>query len=372
MKRRLRSFLYQLHWRLGVTLGAVLLVIGCTGAAYSFSNEILRLLNPQVFRIAAGGAAPLSPERLLQGLQRAYPQHQVERIDLSADAAQPVHARLAPVAGDGSGDLSLWLDPRTGADLGPVRGEAGFAFVLRLHRTLLAGPAGKQVVALAAVSLLLLSLTGLYLRWPRRPFRVAAWLRVRRPYRGRAFLHDLHTSLGSFAMLLYLVSALSGLTWSYGWYRSALEQAAGVVAPVVPPAGPGALDAGRVWHAFNQAAGDWDRAILLLPPAAGEPVQVAWLLRGAAHDRQHNRMHLDPASGAVLAQQRFADRAPAAQVVASAYAIHTGSFFGLPGRILLTLSALCLPAFAVTGLLLYLDRHATRRRVAAARRSLAA
>jgi sulfite reductase (NADPH) flavoprotein alpha-component len=51
----------------------------------------------------------------------------------------------------------------------------------------------------------------------------------------------------------------------------------------------------------------------------------------------------------------------------SVYALHVGSYFGLPGRIIVTLASLSMPLFFVTGWLLYLDRRRKKRQVRAAR-----
>ena len=58
--------------------------------------------------------------------------------------------------------------------------------------------------------------------------------------------------------------------------------------------------------------------------------------------------------------------------MASVYALHVGSYFGLPGRILLFLASLSMPLFAVTGWLLYLDRWRKKRAALAARNALPA
>jgi sulfite reductase (NADPH) flavoprotein alpha-component len=47
-----------------------------------------------------------------------------------------------------------------------------------------------------------------------------------------------------------------------------------------------------------------------------------------------------------------------------------GSYFGLVGRIILTVTALCMPLFFITGWLLYLDRRRKKRQVRDARKGL--
>jgi len=57
-------------------------------------------------------------------------------------------------------------------------------------------------------------------------------------------------------------------------------------------------------------------------------------------------------------------------LLTSVYALHVGSYFGLVGRILLTLASLTMPLFFVTGWLLYLDRRRKKRQIKQARQGL--
>ncbi|BCQ66914.1 hypothetical protein PEQA60_09040 [Pseudomonas sp. Eqa60] len=67
---------------------------------------------------------------------------------------------------------------------------------------------------------------------------------------------------------------------------------------------------------------------------------------------------------------RYADKSLKSQLLTSVYALHVGSYFGLVGRILLTLASLTMPLFFVTGWLLYLDRRRKKRQIKNARQGL--
>lgn len=70
-----------------------------------------------------------------------------------------------------------------------------------------------------------------------------------------------------------------------------------------------------------------------------------------------NQINLDPATGEVTAHDRYASKSLGSRLLTSVYALHTGSYFGLAGRIILTLSSVLMPLFFITGWLLYLDRR---------------
>ncbi|USW96822.1 sulfite reductase flavoprotein subunit alpha [Pseudomonas proteolytica] len=83
-----------------------------------------------------------------------------------------------------------------------------------------------------------------------------------------------------------------------------------------------------------------------------------------------NQINLDPATGVVKSVERYGDKSLKAQLLTSIYALHVGSYFGLVGRIILTVTSLCMPLFFITGWLLYLDRRRKKRQVRNARKGL--
>ncbi len=79
---------------------------------------------------------------------------------------------------------------------------------------------------------------------------------------------------------------------------------------------------------------------------------------------------MDPASGQLLKDRRYNDSSAGKQLLASVYALHVGSYFGLAGRLLMMLASLAMPLFFITGWLLYLDRRRKKRAALAARGEL--
>jgi sulfite reductase (NADPH) flavoprotein alpha-component len=104
---------------------------------------------------------------------------------------------------------------------------------------------------------------------------------------------------------------------------------------------------------------------------AGQPVMVFYRLENAAHQRALNTLEIDPETGAIQKHDRYADKSVGGQLLGSIYALHTGEYFGLPGRILMFLASLAMPLFFITGWLLYLDRRRKKKGIRQARREAA-
>ncbi|WP_390342509.1 PepSY domain-containing protein [Variovorax boronicumulans] len=367
----LRRVWFQIHWFIGITAGSVLVVIGLSGATLSFRAEITDLLNP----IAAASAAPLAPPALLERLQADSPGRRIATLTVYAEPGRPARVGFAPPPGERRGE-TRFADPATGALLPDPVGEHFFEFVEELHRwLLLPRDDGKPITGSLAGLLLLLALSGLYLRWPRRPFAWRQWLRIDFALRGRAFLWNLHAVVGTVALLVYVVSTTTGMYWAFDGLRKAVDGAAGegrvVRAERAPADAPVTLDLARVWQAFvDTTGGDWSLVTLRLPARNGAQVEANYLRTHPEHERARNRLYLHAATGETLRHERYADKPLAGRLVNSIYPLHMGTYWGLPGRIVMMLTSLGLALFAISGWMMYLGRRRTAKAVRAERARL--
>lgn len=356
----IRRGLFQLHSLLGLAAGLVLVVLGVTGALYSFQLELLELLNPPL-TTATPDRRPLTLPEVRQRL--VPPGRELSFVSSMAGEGYGLLG-LAPANGQGRGEVQLF-DRYTGEVLSAPRGQAFFRLILDLHRSLALGPVGKALTGAATLILLVLCLSGLYLRWPRQVRRWRTWLTLDWGRRGRSFHWDLHAVAGTWCLLLYLLAALTGLYWSYDGYREASERLLGA-APEPQTTGVVArrdVDLDALWRSFRQETGGRVEGYgLLLPnPARKVSHPTLWYLPDDAdHIRALNRIVFDGA-GRVLDHRRYREQPLGARLLLSVYALHSGEYFGLAGRVALLLASLAMPLFMVTGLWLYLDRRRKRR-----------
>ncbi|MNS55521.1 Sulfite reductase [NADPH] flavoprotein alpha-component [compost metagenome] len=223
-------------------------------------------------------------------------------------------------------------------------------------------------------------LSGLYLRWPRQWKSWRTWLTLDWKKKGRSFNWDLHSVAGTWCLVFYLLAALTGLSWSYEWYNKGLtrllsdspqsERVRGGRGPA--PSGPApTADYAAMWSSIYSAAGPQLSSYnVRMPPVAGQPATVYFLLKTSPHDRALNQITLDPATGVVKRVDRYSDKSLKAQLLTSIYALHVGSYFGIVGRIILTIASLTMPLFFITGWMLYLDRRRKKRQIKDARKDL--
>ncbi|WP_122869286.1 sulfite reductase flavoprotein subunit alpha [Pseudomonas viridiflava] len=375
----MKKVLFQLHWFFGITAGLVLALMGITGALYSFEDEILDALNPNVLLVQPQGET-LPPVELVRRLESAT------GLTVAILRVETVGNRVAqvfftPRPGERRGPKRNF-DPYTGELKGDGVGEEFFDFILRLHRFLAMGEVGKQVTAACTLVLVFFCLSGLYLRWPRKALNWRVWLTLDWAKKGRSFNWDLHSVFGTWCLLFYLLFAITGLSWSYDWVSNGLNRllgdapaeqrkgggGRGVNMSKDSPPAPLMVDYVAIWDSLQKTAGPELSAYnLRLPSAGGQPATVFYLLKNSPHPRALNSVTLDPASGAISSVSRYAERSLGAQLLVSNYALHVGSYFGIVGRIVMTAASLMMPLFFITGWLLYLDRRRKKRQVKAAR-----
>jgi sulfite reductase (NADPH) flavoprotein alpha-component len=366
-----RKALFQLHWIVGITVGVILGIVGATGALLSFEQEIVASLARDGRQVEANGRTPLSPPELLARIAQSDPQRRIAGLSVTREPAETVRVTFAPRE-------QRYVDPYTGALLAPTSSgaEAFFRNVRGLHRWLMLGELGdrdigRQIVGASTLLLIFMALTGLYLRWPRGPAarRWKTWLLPDFRLKGRAFLWNLHSVMGTWVLPVYLVIALTGLQWSYEWYRDGLYGIAGVERPAEregpregsrePRDAPDIAAFARAWETFARETPQFTTVNVNLAGRPGKPVEFRYLDGQSSHERAFDTLGID-GEGRVASAERYSNKKFGARIVSSIFPLHSGSYFGVVGVIVFLLASLAMPVFAVTGWIMYLQRRAPR------------
>jgi sulfite reductase (NADPH) flavoprotein alpha-component len=375
-KHSIKAALLQVHSVIGLALSLVLAVVGISGAMMSFEDEIQASLNAGITRVEARPAPMLTPDQLIARLQTNPDFGKVASVTMASDPSAAARIRFAR-SEDGSRPSSIYVDPYDARVLGSPRGEEFFITIRKLHRwLLLPGDAkgyGRQITGVAAIGLIAMLISGIVLRWPHRAGSVKMWLKPNLALRGRGFHRSLHAVTGTWVLPIYLVMVLTGLWYSFDWYKNGatwlLSRPSTAAAPMKPkPAREGsavdtkplALD--RVWSTFLHEQGSrFATAQLTLPSGADTVMRIRSWARDASHPGARDEFRIDAITGRLLSSEIYADKPLGERVLSSVLDIHRGSILGWPGKLLFMLAAALMPLFAVTGFLLYLSRRRHRR-----------
>ena len=365
-----------MHWLIGISAGFVLALMGMTGALYCFEEELIQYFDPTISTVHPAGRISLTPAELLTRIRAKNPY--VSSLTLSNNPKEAGRVGfMDPVVGSDKKKFELqYLNPYTGELLGKPASENFFRTVLNLHRHLSLDSLGKAITGASTLGLVFLIFSGIYLRWPKtKRLSWRTWLsfnfKVDGRQKSRDFLAHLHAVSGTWLFLVYLLFALTGLTWSYDWYRSGLTSLAGnnkSQAIKVKSNSPVQLDKQNavtgpevdidlVWKTLSKRVPNYQKLIFLLPSTPQQSVQILYLEPNAPHPYANNRIVINGMSGEVEKHELYADKTTGEKFMASLYAIHSGNFFGFVGRLIMMLASLSLPFFFVTGCLMYLRRR---------------
>lgn len=375
--------LYPLFWRwhfyAGLFVLPFILILSVTGSIYLFKPQIERWEERSWLGLGTAGA--VSPDRQLAAALAANPGARFNHYRLPREAgdAAMVQLRLA------DGKLrEVFVSPQ-GRVLGSLDPDARIAAVVaRIHGSLLIGRWGDWLVELAASWTIVMILTGLYLWWP-RPLRFAGTLWPRLSLRGRPLLKDLHRVTGFWIAGLVLVMLASGLPWAgvwgsafawtraeLGWVKGPQDWKIGVDGGhaghdhgmAMPMAPHEAAGVGLALSAFVAKAGAEHMAfpVLVLPPRApqafGPPTGDVWTVKSAAQNRTLNRqVAYNPASGAEVGRNGFADSHVIDRIVNIGVAWHEGQLLGVANQVVGVLTAIALVGLSVVGVLIWLQRR---------------
>lgn len=382
----MRKIFGKLHLWLSVPLGLIVTVICLSGASLVFEQEVTRALHPHLYRIEMPTPTPtLPPSQLIARLHAQLPDTlRVATLQLPGDLRRTGMATFA-----GAGRQTLSFNPATGEALGWVRTPAFFQTMRRLHRWLLDAPpakgamsAGKAVVGVTTLLLAVILVSGVVLWIPRTLRGLKPRLQVTRRHGWRRFWYDSHVTLGFYATALLLVMALTGLTWSFGWYRTAAYALFGGSAPAPasaqtaqrarttpPPTSPTmpSVSASAPTASVNYAA--WDTALSELTaryPTFGTitlGAGTAQIVADArAKVRRSDTATFDPQTGRLERVVEYGSTPRSQRLRGWFYAFHTGSWGGIWTKTLYFLAALIGGSLPLTGYYLWLRRRAARRK----------
>lgn len=369
---RVRSVIRQVHLWLGLTIGALFVLLGLTGSALVFYVEIDRGLHPAIAQAPAGPApgwtSPVWDRALATGRSRWHDPAGTWSLEATGQGGA-VPARYYPSGAHGhhAGREMVWFsaDGRRVLRSEPWGGYA-MSWLYELHMHLLAGEAGRQIVGWSGVAMLVLLLTGLVAWWPRGSWRKAlAFKRRAAPIRR---LRDLHKLSGLWSALLLALLVLTGALLALPSVKAQLFTAM-IAAPDEAPVPVSSRTTGRqisVSHALASARAALPEARLAfidVPGTGAAPYRMRVQLPGDPHRRfPGSFIYVDQYSGRVLGIHDVRRGNAATAVTKWIRVLHDGSIGGLPTRILTILLGLVPALLFGTGLLHWRRRLSARAR----------
>lgn len=422
----MNRFFRELHLWLSVPFGIVMTITCFTGAMLVFETEITALCNRGITTVEVVGQ-PLPLEQLVEKVAGSLNDEVVATgITISSDSTEAYKVNLSKPH-----RAAIYVDQYTGEVKGYYERLPFFNVMRRLHRWLMdTRPGdggiywGKMIVGCSTLAFAVILITGLAIWWPRNRKVLKNRLKVVVSKGWVRFWHDLHVAGGFYAFLLLLAMALTGLTWSFEWYRDGFysmfdTQAAhdGAVQPEKKVFGESvAVQAGSVAvavdsiksetygesvpladavssatlqaDAVSSATVQTDAVTSATTPVVAEPQQMPWQQAldnvlaknpdfetitvsdgvvtvapaGFGNKRASDRYRFNENTGEITSVELYAEAEMRNKAAGWVRTIHVGSWGGVVSKVFYFLAALLGATLPLTGYYLWIKRLCAKRK----------
>lgn len=359
---RIHSNWFPLHRWPGLVIGVWFALVGVTGSALVFEDEIDAWLNPGLLTapVAAPGASALPVDAIAARAAQIHSPAEVERVHLPARAGEVyrVVMRTTPNRRVGPERIEATFDPANGAALGTRRIETFslaapqlMATLYEFHRNVLLGSVGSNIVGVAGLLLLSSAITGFVLAWPRRRAEWRRWLWLNPKSNATRIAFDAHRSAGVLFFVLLLLATITGATLVYLNYVRDLVSVFSPVAsfPTIPwrVATDEPLPFAQVAGAVGRAYPGHDTVEIHMP--AQRTGGYVFYLRtpGDEHRLGDTVLWVHPVTAEILVERSDRTRNAGETFMHWLFPLHSGTAFGFGGRVAMAVTG-CLPLLLVT------------------------
>lgn len=360
--------LWRWHFHAGVLCIPFVIVLAITGSIFLFKPQIDAFADRGVDSLALGRTRA-SGERHIEAALASLPGSKLfaYEVPLEPDDAVRVHVYSA----DGTGRI-VYVHPETLEILKSVPHASRLTEIVRMiHGELLAGRTGAILIELAASWAIVMLVTGVYLWWPRdaRGLAGVAWPRWK--LGRRVFWRDLHAVTGTWIACLAMFLLVTAMPWT-----TVAGEGIGKIRGWVAPAPRDWATSGAQLHgdhapraaaAVTATPLAVDDVIARIAPLRLEPPvrlylpnerQPVWRVRAETQNRPKVReLELDPATGAVIREPRFADKSALDRAIHIGIAAHEGQLFGVANQLLGLFTAMGLVTLCASAIVMWWRRR---------------
>lgn len=399
----MRKIFRNIHLWLSVPFGILITLICFSGAALVFEKEVMELCHRELYFVKKVEAAPLPMEQLMTKVAATLPDSvSVTGVNISSDSERAYQVTLSKPR-----RASMYVDQYTGEIMGKYERAPFFNFMFRMHRWLLDSMKqdggifwGKMIVGTSTLMFVFVLISGVVVWWPRTRKALKNSLKIVANKGWRRFWYDLHVAGGMYALVFLLAMALTGLTWSFQWYRTGFYKTFGVeVQPSMGhgnaaanatakggkreespegrsgrPGNRGEKPEGRGEHSESREGRkrspytNWQQVYEQLAEANPDYKLIS-VSDGSAsvalprfgNQRGTDRYKFNPRNGEITETTLYKDLDNSGKIRGWIYSVHVGSWGGMLTRILTFIAALVGASLPLTGYYLWIRRLMKRK-----------
>lgn len=376
-KRRLKRLFGYLHLWLGLVAGIIVFISMIGAAIFVWEEELTHWYYAELIYADEQGGEKLPPSTLYKAVSKAYPGKEFTFMFAFKDPAKNYAIRSYKAAekagwtwpsGIEHYDV-VYINPYTGKVAGHIDKRKDWITLTRfLHQTLLLKyEVGTQVIGAAALIMIIQALSGLILWWPKNKKVLIQRLKVKWKARFKRLNWDIHSVGGFYTYVFLIFFASTGLVWTYQWWNDGVYRLFGNdPKEVFQQPDPPEIAQSDFSNAMDMALEDatmrqpnWEKAYLSIPAATRKKgtISVGMYYKGNSWWDMSDYYYYDPNQGGQHYTLTHEQKLTGEKWRHSNYAMHVGSIYGLPTKIIAFICALFFATLPVTGFLAWWGRR---------------
>ncbi|MDF9797255.1 putative iron-regulated membrane protein [Catalinimonas alkaloidigena] len=358
----LKKLLARLHLIIGLGVGLLFFIIALSGAIYTWAPEIERIIYKQ--KIAARDTSFVPISALKSTLDQVFPEGDFRTAFYRNKSSTAEVLLYAP------GTYYIAQMNPYSAELVHLQdmNQGWLNYIKFIHRNLMLGDIGREIVHWVTLLALPMLLTGLVLWWPSKRKVSKHLFKIKWNASPKRLNYDLHNVLGFYATWILIFSILTGIFWGFDAVKEILRA--------------GTAENESVYEIpksdINNSGGETDQFLVMdslmqlyqsrfpnknisvsNPHQEDEPIRVALI---------------DPAMLVYNVDHHYHDRYSGKRITGHfehgvydqnstfttlnglVYDIHFGNIFGFPGKMLVCLASLIAASLPVTGFIIWWNK----------------
>jgi uncharacterized iron-regulated membrane protein len=366
--RKLASYIHRI---LGLVSGTIVVISFLPAAVYVWERELTDwYYSGYVFHEPQEQTLPLS--RIWENAQRALPaKHYISFLETSRDPGRAyIFTSIKRTDRPGISFFSefeywerVYVNQYTGEVKGIIEMKKEWITLLRyLHQQLLLRYSiGHLVVGYATLIMFLLILTGLILWWPRNKAALKQRFKIKWKAKKQRVNYDIHNVGGFYTHAIILVLAISGLCWTFTWWEDGVYFLFGYHPQKKEALKPPPLNAKAerqidlIYQNMLAKRTGWKDISLYQGEGATTITGVVHFDTTSGWDTWDSYT-FNPATAQLIDSNKHEAKPLGVKWRSSNYAIHVGSIYGWPTKILASFAALFCSSLPITGFLIWYNR----------------
>jgi uncharacterized iron-regulated membrane protein len=351
--------------------------MAATGCILAFEKELKHAIHPEKYFVKTIRKEKLPFSVLKLNAEQALPDSlKVSRVEISSDPSGSYAFRSLKMNDEA---FTYWgtyiyyyrvyVDPYTGKVLDVENAKNDFfEIVMDLHRRLLLGEKiGKIITGYSTLILAIILVSGLVIWFPRKMNKKAlkGMFLIKTSAKWKRVNYDMHNVLGFYAVIPLCLISYAALIWNFEdvdkWVKKTLngkaktEQKAKSTIPTEEYSDKKNI-LNIVGDKVEKSLADKKSALISFPKTE-EGTYYAEVTYGDKQ-YQNEQFNFDQYSGKILKHQSYKDKniGNGTALRERNYDLHTGSIFGMTGRIVYLFAGMIAASLPITGFIIYLNR----------------